>query len=95
MAGRRGTGGAGAARRGELERFRPAPDRGRVAPVEPLTDRELTILGLLTSHLTFPEIGREFYISRHTVKTHVLRIYRKLGRIVAVGSDEIGKGARD
>ena len=43
------------------------------------TDRELTILGLLTSHLTFPEIGRELFISRHTVKTHVSRIYRKLG----------------
>ena len=56
------------------------PHRPRqTSPVEPLTDRELTILGLLTSHLTFPEIGRELFISRHTVKTHVSRIYRKLG----------------
>ena len=55
------------------------PPTGPVAPVEPLTERELTILRLLTSHLTFPEIGRELFISRHTVKTHVSRIYRKLG----------------
>jgi LuxR family maltose regulon positive regulatory protein len=55
--------------------------RAPTAPalVEQLTDRERTILGYLASHLTFPEIGRELYISRHTVKTHVSRIYRKLG----------------
>ncbi len=47
--------------------------------VEGLTEREETILGLLASHRTFPEIGRELFISRHTVKTHVGRIYRKLG----------------
>ena len=47
--------------------------------VEELTERELTLLPLLRSHLTFPEIGQQLYISRHTVKTHVSRIYRKLG----------------
>ena len=64
----------------EAMRQDPIPHRTRqTSPVEPLTERELTILGLLTSHLTFPEIGRELFISRHTVKTHVSRIYRKLG----------------
>ncbi len=52
---------------------------GAPPPAEDLTQRELTILPLLRSHLTFPEIGHELYISRFTVKTHVSRIYRKLG----------------
>jgi LuxR family maltose regulon positive regulatory protein len=47
--------------------------------IEPLTRQEQIILGQLASHRTYPEIGRELYISRHTVKTHVSRIYRKLG----------------
>lgn len=49
------------------------------ADIDSLTERELTILGYLAGHLTFPEIADELYISRHTVKTHVARIYRKLG----------------
>lgn len=76
-----------------------AEARGDEAPASPardaplladeLTDREVTILGYLAGHLTFPEIGRELYISRHTVKTHVARIYRKLdatGRSGAVAA---------
>ena len=49
------------------------------SPVEHLTERELMILRHLASHRSFPEIGRELFISRHTVKTHVSRVYRKLG----------------
>lgn len=45
---------------------------------EPLSERELTILRAMASHLTFPEIGRELHISRHTVKSHAQHIYRKL-----------------
>ena len=47
--------------------------------VEQLTRRETTIVELLASHLSLPEIGMELHISRHTVKSHVRRIYRKLG----------------
>jgi len=43
------------------------------------TDRERAILRFLQSNLSSPEIGRELNISRHTVKTHVVHIYRKLG----------------
>lgn len=50
-----------------------------VVLLDELTERERDILHLLASHLTFPEIGEELFISRHTVKTHVSRIYRKLG----------------
>ena len=55
----------------------PAGPSGLV--VEQLTRRETTILELLASHLSLPEIGLELHISRHTVKSHVRRIYRKLG----------------
>ena len=48
-------------------------------PPHPLTDRELTILRAMSGHLTFPEIGRELHISRHTVKSHAQHIYQKLG----------------
>jgi len=56
-----------------------APGSAGTALVDPLTDRELTILTHLASHLSLPEIAGELYISRHTVKSHVGRIYRKLG----------------
>jgi LuxR family transcriptional regulator, maltose regulon positive regulatory protein len=45
----------------------------------PLSDRELTVLRYLTSHLTMKEIAAEIFVSTNTVKTHVKRIYMKLG----------------
>ena len=44
-----------------------------------LTKAELRLLPLLATHLTFPEIGDRLFISRHTVKTQAMAIYRKLG----------------
>lgn len=44
-----------------------------------LTDRELEVLQLLARGLTNPEISKELFISPHTVKTHVVHIYEKLG----------------
>jgi LuxR family maltose regulon positive regulatory protein len=58
----------------------PSSGGGTVTPpVVDLTERERTILELLASHLSFPEIGTELHISRHTVKSHVRHIYEKLG----------------
>jgi LuxR family transcriptional regulator, maltose regulon positive regulatory protein len=57
----------------ELRHAMPAP------LIDPLTPQEQVILGQLASHRTYPEIASELFISRHTVKTHVSRIYRKLG----------------
>jgi LuxR family maltose regulon positive regulatory protein len=45
----------------------------------PLSDRELTVLRYLTSRLTIREIAAEIFVSTNTVKTHVKRIYIKLG----------------
>jgi LuxR family transcriptional regulator, maltose regulon positive regulatory protein len=44
-----------------------------------LTTAELRLLPLLPTHLSFREIGERLYISRHTVKTQAISIYRKLG----------------
>jgi DNA-binding CsgD family transcriptional regulator len=46
--------------------------------VEPLSKRELTILRLLASHLTYTEMADELYISPNTVRSHVGAIFRKL-----------------
>jgi LuxR family maltose regulon positive regulatory protein len=46
--------------------------------VDPLTPRELEVLALLARHLTNRQIAEELVISPGTVKTHTLRIYRKL-----------------
>ena len=44
-----------------------------------LTSAELRLVPLLQTHLSFREIGERLYISRHTVKTQALSIYRRLG----------------
>jgi LuxR family transcriptional regulator, maltose regulon positive regulatory protein len=44
-----------------------------------LTAAELRLLPYLATHLTFPEIGSRLFISRTTVKTEAVSIYRKLG----------------
>jgi LuxR family maltose regulon positive regulatory protein len=44
-----------------------------------LTTAELRLLPLLPTHLSFPEIAERLFISRHTVKSQVKSIYRKLG----------------
>ena len=44
-----------------------------------LTGAELRLLPYLATHLTFPEIASRLFISRNTVKTEAVSIYRKLG----------------
>ena len=52
---------------------------GATAPTaSTLSEAELRILPLLATHLSFPEIGERVYLSRHTVKSHAVAIYRKL-----------------
>jgi LuxR family maltose regulon positive regulatory protein len=43
------------------------------------TERELSVLRFLPSHLTAAGIGRECFLSVNTVKTHMKSIYAKLG----------------
>jgi LuxR family maltose regulon positive regulatory protein len=44
-----------------------------------LSTAELRLLPLLETHLTFPEISTRLYVSRSTVKSQAISIYRKLG----------------
>lgn len=46
---------------------------------EALTSREADVLALVAEGLTNPEIGRRLFISQATVKTHLLRVFAKLG----------------
>ncbi len=47
--------------------------------VEPLSKRELEVLGLLRTELNGPEIARELMVSLNTMRTHTKNIYSKLG----------------
>lgn len=47
--------------------------------IEPLTDREIQVLGLLAQGLANKQIATTLTISEHTVKFHVSSIYAKLG----------------
>lgn len=53
-----------------------------------LTTAELRLLPLLVTHLTYPEIGERLFVSRHTVKTQAMSIYRKLGVSSRAGAVE-------
>jgi DNA-binding NarL/FixJ family response regulator len=44
-----------------------------------VTSRELEVLSLVSRGLTNAEIGRELFIGEATVKTHLLRVFAKLG----------------
>jgi LuxR family maltose regulon positive regulatory protein len=44
-----------------------------------LTAAELRLLPFLATHLMFPEIATRLFISRNTVKSEAVSIYRKLG----------------
>jgi LuxR family maltose regulon positive regulatory protein len=47
--------------------------------IEPLSDREIEVLGLLAKGLQRQEIASTLVLSLNTVKTHIRNIYNKLG----------------
>ncbi len=53
--------------------------RLRAPAVDVPTPRELEVLAGVARGLTNAEIGRELFIGEATVKTHLLRVYPKLG----------------
>jgi DNA-binding NarL/FixJ family response regulator len=56
-------------------------------PPDGLTHREIEILSLIAQGLTNPEIAGRLFLSNHTVKTHINRIFAKTGsrdRVAAV-----------
>jgi LuxR family transcriptional regulator, maltose regulon positive regulatory protein len=66
-------------RQAEELRLRLDTVRGGSPGASSLTTAELRLLPLLPTHLTYPEIGQRLCISRHTVKTQAISVYRKLG----------------
>ncbi len=53
-----------------------------------LTQREAEILGMIARGMTNPEIAAQLFLSSHTVKTHISRIFAKTGsrdRAAAIG----------
>jgi len=61
-------------------RARLAEVRGSdIAGASTLTAAELRLLPMLSTHLSFPEIATEMFLSRTTIKSEAMSIYRKLG----------------
>ncbi len=63
------------------------PGRAAVMP-DGLTQREVEILSLIAQGLTTTEIAERLFLSNHTVKTHINRIFAKTGsrdRVAAIG----------
>ncbi|MBT4511396.1 MAG: response regulator transcription factor [Chloroflexi bacterium] len=64
----------------EVARSNLEPSKKKVdRPIIDLTKRELQVLRLMAEGLTNPSISGVLSISPHTVKTHVIRIFNKLG----------------
>jgi LuxR family maltose regulon positive regulatory protein len=56
-----------------------AAERGPAsALLEPLSERELTVLRFLPTMMSNAEIAAEMFVSVNTVKTHLKHVYRKL-----------------
>ena len=56
-----------------------------------LTPAELRLLPLLSTRLSFREIGERLHVTRNTVKTQAIAVYRKLG--VSSRNDAIDRAA--
>jgi DNA-binding NarL/FixJ family response regulator len=65
-----------------------APAKPEAAAPDGLTQREVEILGLIARGMTNPEIAAKLFLSNHTIKTHINRIFAKTGsrdRAAAIG----------
>ncbi|MCK8680581.1 MULTISPECIES: response regulator transcription factor [Streptomyces] len=84
-----------AAARGRTTLSAPVARRATTAPAAPaLTPRERDILAQLAHGLGNREIARALFISEATVKTHLGRIYAKLGVDTRAGAVAVAKERR-
>jgi LuxR family maltose regulon positive regulatory protein len=72
-------GGSFRTRLAALEQTTAADDVPIGVLVTPMTPAEMRVLRYLPTHLTFAAIAEELFVSRNTVKTQAISIYRKLG----------------
>ncbi len=80
------------ARADELQReadVAPEPDGAHHAG---LTRAERRLLPLLATHLSFREIAEQLFVSRNTIKTQAISVYRKLG--VSSRSEAVAEAQR-
>src|SRR5213083_575646 len=71
---------------------RLATIKAGAAGASSLTAAELRLLPLLSTHLSFREIGERLFVSRNTIKTQAISVYRKLG--VSSRSEAIAEARR-
>ena len=79
---------AGASPAGTSATPESAPAARPPEPPDGLTQREVEILSLIAQGLTNGEIAQRLFLSNHTIKTHINRIFAKTGsrdRVAAVG----------
>ena len=69
------------------------PSDDEFPPGEPLTAREIEVLGLLADGASNREIARRMQISEHTVKFHVSSILNKLG--AATRTEAVTRGYKE
>jgi LuxR family maltose regulon positive regulatory protein len=62
--------------------------KSKILFVEPLSERELEVLRLLSTSLPTPDIAGELFISVSTVRTHIKNIYGKLNVHNRIGAVE-------
>ncbi|HSL60054.1 MAG TPA: LuxR C-terminal-related transcriptional regulator [Acidimicrobiales bacterium] len=62
-----------------VERATPTRRSRAAELVDPLTEREIEVIAYLPTRLSNVEMAANLYISANTLKTHLSRIYRKLG----------------
>jgi DNA-binding NarL/FixJ family response regulator len=81
------TSGAAASPGGTSATPRSAPATRPPDPPDGLTQREVEILSLIAQGLTNGEIAERLFLSNHTIKTHINRIFAKTGsrdRVAAI-----------
>ena len=69
-----------------------APVRSEASVAQPLTEREVEVLGLLAAGLGNKGIAGRLAISEHTVKSHVTAVFAKLG--VSTRAEAVAAGVR-
>jgi LuxR family transcriptional regulator, maltose regulon positive regulatory protein len=80
------------ARAEELQREVDDAPEHKGARYAGLTRAELRLLPLLATHLSFREIAEQLFVSRNTIKTQAISVYRKLG--VSSRSEAVAEAQR-
>ena len=78
---------------GIKQQLTPVRDRSARYGPSSLTTAELRVLRLLPTHLSMAEIGDRLFVSRNTVKSQAVTIYRKLGTSTRSGAVAIAVSA--